>query len=49
LLRNFGYTLLFYKNVNKYQIKSDNYCSDLIEKDELNKLALRLFSLKAFQ
>ena len=47
LLRKYGYNLIFFDD--KYQIKSDNYCSDLLDFSELVKLTLRLISLKAFQ
>jgi hypothetical protein len=46
LLRKFRYKLEFF--IDKYQIKYNNYCSDLLDFQELINLTLRLISLKAF-
>ena len=47
LLKKYGYELKI--SDNKYKIKSNNYCSNLLDFPELINLTLRLISLKSFQ
>ena len=47
LLEEYGYKLEILKN-NKYKIKSNNYCYNLSDFQELINLTLKLISLKAF-
>jgi len=60
LLPKFGYEMFIctvfikinkYQNstIDKLQIISNNYCSDLLDLPEFIDLAIRLISLKAFQ